>query len=212
MILAFTGVAGVGKDAAADALVHRFGFVRIGLADPIKRAVADWFGWDEKTLWGPSENRNKADPRFDGLSPRRALQFIGTEIGRELYRDVWIEYGLRKAKTLLACACVYEKTQRELFPCRSRTEPVKGVVFTDARFANEVMAVKKAGGKVVRIVRPYAGLEGAAAMHLSEVEQAGIPDEAFDAVITNDGTLAEFEAKIVELVAGWLNHERCGAV
>lgn len=210
MILAFTGVAGVGKDAAAEVLERR-GFVRVGLADPLKRAVAEWFGWDANTLWGPSENRNKPDPKFGGLTPRKALQFLGTECGRELYRDVWIEYGLRKAKTLLECACVYEKTQSELFPCRSRTSPVPGVVFTDARFANEIDAIKKAGGRLVRIVRPGAGLEGAAAAHQSEVEQAGIADDTFDAVIVNDGTLEEFQGKVLETVARWRN-AHCGAV
>jgi hypothetical protein len=64
------------------------------------------------------------------------------------------------------------------------------------RFLNEVQAIKQAGGKVIRISRPGAGLDGAGALHTSETEQAGLPDSMFDQVIQNTGTLEELRAAV----------------
>jgi len=214
MIIGISGLAGSGKDTAADFLVHDFGFVKISFADPMKRAVADWFGWDEERLWGPSEKRNAADPRFTRvdrvetehgavetttqLSARRALQFLGTEVGRELYRDVWVEYAIRQAKRLLESdGWDYARAKGVFRSSRSRPG---GVVIPDMRFRNEMDAIKATGGKLVRVVRPGAGLEGSAAAHRSEVEMGGIPDDDFDYVIENTtGSLEGYRKQIDRL-------------
>jgi hypothetical protein len=77
---------------------------------------------------------------------------------------------------------------------------VNGVVIPDVRFKNEIDGLRAHGAKLIRIVRSSAGLAGAAGQHTSETEQASIPDDAFDTVIQNDGTLAE----LGEAVAAWL--------
>lgn len=51
--------AGSGKDTVAEMLVERHGFVRVALADPMKRFCRDVFGWSPKTLWGPTDERNR---------------------------------------------------------------------------------------------------------------------------------------------------------
>ncbi len=190
-LIGISGLAGSGKSTAAAALVGSLGFVEVSQADPMKRAVAEWFGWDEDRLWGPSANRSEPDPKYDGLTARKALQFLGTEIGRELYRNVWVDYAIRTAKSILADnvpRAVYERSVGVL-DGPSWTPTSRGVVISDVRFRNELDAIQAAGGKVIRIVRPMAGLDGSAAMHASEVEQQGIPDEAFDAVLANAGTI-----------------------
>lgn len=135
------------------------------------------------------------------LTPRYALQNLGTEFGRDCYADTWVDMGIRIARELLdpnggkdydAKAGVF----------RSTGPPPAGVVFSDCRFLNEERKIKAAGGKVVRIVRPGAGLAGAAGLHPSEVEQLQIKA---DVEIVNAGTLDELKANVCGLVESILS-------
>ena len=67
-VLALAGNMGVGKDTIADELVRSHGYHRTAFARALKGLVADIFGYDHATLWGPSAQRNQPDPRaaFDG--------------------------------------------------------------------------------------------------------------------------------------------------
>jgi hypothetical protein len=71
--------------------------------------------------------------------------------------------------------------------CLARLKGVGGVVLTDVRFANEVAAIKAAGGLIWKVSRPEAALAGDAARHSSE---AGIAYELVDAEIINGSTVA----------------------
>jgi len=64
-IVGVTGQAGSGKDTVADHLVNNHGYVKIALADPIKRFGREVFGFTDTQLWGPSEHRNAHDKRYD---------------------------------------------------------------------------------------------------------------------------------------------------
>lgn len=194
MILGISGQAGVGKDTFADELVRSCGFVKIALADPMKRFCAQVFGFSAETLWGPSEKRNEEHAHLGGLTARHALQQLGTEWGRSCGEDTWIRYGLRVAKTLLLptldgdCPWRYSP-EIGLYQGAEFQPAVRGVVFTDIRFVNELTAIRIAGGTAIRIRRDTARLlDGAAGLHKSEQEQQGIPDSAFDHVLENVGS------------------------
>lgn len=161
MIIGLSGLAGSGKDSVADALVEHCGFFKIALADAMKEACARWFGWSEEQLWGPSHLRNHPDPAWGGLTPRRALQTLGTEWGRAMHPDLWIEQVLKLTRG-----------SRDRF------------VIPDVRFQNEIDAINNEGGKVVRIIR--AGQTKAMA-HVSEAGQAELV--GFEASLLNDSTL-----------------------
>jgi hypothetical protein len=197
-LLGLSGLAGAGKDATADILARDHLFQKIALADPMKRAAAEWFGFTEQQLWGASEFRNAPDPRVGGCSPRKVLQKMGTELGRACYEDVWVEKMIHTADTLLdpkSGARYFRDTGLE-FRQQGWILPVpKGVVCSDVRFRNELAAIKKAGGVVWRITRPGAGLTGAAAAHVSETE---LTDDMFELkdIVVNDGTLVDLAAQI----------------
>jgi len=192
-IIGLCGLAGSGKDTAADFLVEDHGFVKVALADPIKRACAEWFGWNEDDLWGPSYRRNVADPmRVGGRSPRYVLQRLGTEFGRHCYEDVWVNYALRIAREVLDMHQHYVPS----VGLAGRASFYEGVVIPDVRFLNEVEAIRNAGGVVWKIARPGAGLQGAAAQHVSETEQTSIPTQVFARIVINDGTLDELREKV----------------
>jgi hypothetical protein len=228
VLVGISGVAGSGKDTVADILVRDHRFVKVALADPLKRLARDVFDFTAEQLWGPSEMRNAPDERYprrhtwgsigDGhatclccgmrsaavgtasdvcfLTPRYALQQLGTEWGRNCYPNVWIDYALRVAKKLAEGDYSYSANfglTRLLYMAAGRS-----VVVPDLRFKNEVDAFRRAGAKLVRIVRSGAGIDG---RHVSETEQESILDSAFDAVIVNNGTLEELEQKVRAFVA-----------
>jgi hypothetical protein len=120
----------------------------------------------------------------------------------------WVDYTIRTAKKLLEEQnYLYDQKEGlmkvpgvtragEFFP--SDYGPMPGVVIPDVRFKNEVEAIRAAGGKLVRVVRPKAGLEGEAALHQSEREMALMGDELFDLVIQNDSTLDDLFATVAK--------------
>ena len=141
MIIGFVGFIGSGKDTAADYLVNFHGFRRDSFANTLKDAVANVFGWDRVLLEGRTtqarEWREQVDPwwaerlAMPDLTPRLMLQLWGTEVCRNgFHDDIWIaslENKMRKTSD--------------------------NIVISDVRFPNEILAIKNAGGQVVRVVR-----------------------------------------------------------
>lgn len=202
-IIGVCGSAGSGKSAVADILARECGFVVIALADPLKRFCAEAWGWDRATLWGSSHRRNEPDTRYrmasgEFLTPRRALQVLGTEFGRTMDPDVWVRLALRMAAEVES-GWVYQPNLGVPKGLRYASIPA-GVVIPDVRFRNEVGAINRAGGKVWKVVRDGAGLEGEAGLHASEQELGRIPGSEFAAALDNNGTLEELRANVLGLV------------
>ena len=141
MIIGVCGLIGSGKDTIADYLQNIHEFRRESFASTLKDAVAAVFGWDRELLEGRTKEsrawREQVDPwwsaRLDmpDLTPRWVLQYWGTEVVRRSFHDdTWIaslENKLRKTGD--------------------------DVVISDCRFPNEIAAIKRAGGTVIRVVR-----------------------------------------------------------
>lgn len=262
-LLGISGLAGSGKDTFAS-FFQPFNAANVALADPLKRIARDVYDFSDQQLWGPSEERNKPDPRYprrhtwhpinevegfvcaccgqkrriseshEGsspcyLTPRYALQLLGTDWGRQCYPNTWVDKCIRMASTLLygkptrmhyVYALNYDGPREAYmgttyplysaqegaydFQDRSEAGRIKLVTVSDVRFQNEIDAIQKAGGKVVRVKRPGAGLGGAAGQHPSEAEQLSIPDSAFDFVVENGGTLEELEALAIKIGRGMI--------
>lgn len=228
MIVGICGLAGSGKDTAADFLVKNEGYVKIAFADPLKRICRDVYDFTDDQLWGPSSSRNKPDERYQRehgpwtkdlhcaccgqmdrrgvdnvpcyLTPRFALQLLGSEWGRTCFANTWSALAIRTAKKILCQSGVlrsvfynYDAKQGLYVTSTPEGPKPKGVVISDVRFANEVVAVNMAGGQVYQTTRGF-GLEGAAGQHQSEVEMRSIPADLFKGQIDNkDWTLDELE-------------------
>lgn len=198
MLLGFAGVSGAGKDLCASFLTKKHNFVRVGFADALKRAVGEVFGFSEEQLYGSA--REVPDQRYttkegDLLTPRRALQWLGTEGFRTCCSDIWIIKALRDAELLMRGQYTYSRMHGV-----STTTTVhpgwNGVVFADVRFMNEHVGIRAAGGVVIRLKRDT----GIASAHQSEAELLGIPDSYYDYVIDNNKlSREELEAEVARI-------------
>lgn len=138
------------------------------------------------------------------LTPRYALQRLGTQWGRDCTPNIWVDYAVRVANQLDRGGYAYD-SKRGLFPTSSTSfmQPNTNVVIPDVRFKNEVDGLKRGGAVLIRVKRPGAGLVGAAATHASEAEQDEIPDSAFDTVLDNTGTIEDLHWKVKQLFNSW---------
>jgi RNase P/RNase MRP subunit p29 len=205
MILGVMGQARSGKDVFADFLVKKYGFVRIALADPIKRIAMELYGMTEDQLWGDSKelpDMRYPIPNKGFLTPRVACQVIGTEVVRNLYPDTWVDVFKKMADQVMTGKYHYSRTRGLVpLPWHVWSKKPQGVICSDARFKNEVKGLHEVGGKVIRLVR--AGKDGSVGIkgHASEEEQKTIPDQDLDAVLQVPEGIELYHEAIKQLMA-----------
>ena len=138
------------------------------------------------------------------LTPRRAMQLLGTEFGRTAYPRVWIDHALRRAQRLFGEGDSVQLSKVLGQPGRYFIDPVPLVAITDCRFINEAEAIQAAGGLVWKVTGRGGGLEQATAAHASETEMDSSEFmRKVDLTIHNNGTLDELRA----LVTGALGRQ-----
>jgi len=196
--------AGSGKDEVAKFLVRHHDYVIVSFADEIKRTAMRWYDIDPSLLWGPSELRETYIERL-GCTVRHLLQQIGTEVGRNVYKNTWVDYTLRVATRIFESGYNYTREYGVNFTGRMSWSQPAGVVIPDVRWpaANEGQAIKSVGGKLWLVVRPGTN-QKAPPKHASETQP--VPDEVFDRIIQNDGTLEALEHAVGSAMAlenGW---------
>ena len=92
------------------------------------------------------------------MTARHVMQYVGTDIFRKMYPDVWVDTTMRNIQN----------------------EGSELAIITDCRFPNEVQGIQKAGGVVLRLKRaPFAGKDE----HASETQ---LDPEVFDWSRFND--------------------------
>jgi len=208
-LIGVRGKARSGKDTVGEVIQQLRAETKLtAFARPIKEFCGEVFGWNDEHLYGRLKDQGDTRyPRVDGnsvfiehLTPRYAMQFLGTEWGRECYREVWVAYAFRRAGEWLTTATIETITGAAGFARgSSRIDRTRLVVITDVRFVNEARAIKKAGGHVIAVERPKVGLRGPAAAHASEMEMDSQEmAELTDQVIKNNGTLAQLERRVEE--------------
>lgn len=98
---------------------------------------------------------------------RRLLQLIGTECGREcIDQDIWVK--------------TWEGHLKDIVPS------MELVTVDDMRFENELQYIKERGGTVIKMIGREYGT-----VNTTHASEWGLPDELFDQVFDNSGSMAE---------------------
>lgn len=194
------GRMGSGKDTAARALV-RNGYTRIAFADALRQMAekldpivvashgkkgigssrelpVTWLNRLSKLVAavGWDEAKKSSDVRH-------FLQFLGTDVVREIDKDYWVKKAWEKAS--------------EIIQFNNATGlPDPKFVFTDVRFGNEADFIWAKGGVLVYIDRTMPLIEEAR-KHSSEAFDGA---KYADHIIHNDGSIEDLEAEILEFV------------
>lgn len=174
-IVAFIGRMGSGKSTAATALQSflRNRFYRVSFAEPLKEML-DALGVPDDNLYVGTEKETPLN-FLCGKSARYAMQTLGTEWGRKLIgEDIWVNALMQRIDA--------DQHLRH--------------IIDDARFDNEVAAIRKRGGIIIRIVRG----ETTEVTHASEDNDHLVADYT----INNNGT----PMQLCENVIGCLNKWR----
>lgn len=209
MIVGLVGLIGAGKDTIADYLVNTHEFRRESFANTLKDSVAAVFGWDREMLEGRSRQSRTWREQVDvwwadrlnmpSLTPRWVLQNWGTEVCRRgFHDDIWIASLENKLRT-----------------------SQDNIVISDCRFPNEIKSIRRAGGKIVCVVRgpapdwyqdavvvnqgPDHNIGWSSAqnrmktLNIHASETAWIGTE-FDAVVDNNGLVSQLYLQVNDLV------------
>lgn len=107
---------------------------------------------------------------YGDITVRKLLQILGTEMSRAIHPDILVNIALENLE-----------------------DSEMGKIITDVRFENEVKAVKKRGGVLIRIEREGVHQDG----HSSETALDDFDD--WDYKISNDGSLEDLREKLMNI-------------
>jgi hypothetical protein len=209
MIVGLVGFIGAGKGTVADLLVDRHDFVKESYANSVKDACATIFGWNRSMLEGDTPGsrawREQSDKWWSEkfgreFSPRLALQLMGTEAGRDVFHpDLWVHTVMR----------------------RCEQAPWHNYVIADVRFPNEIDAIVKSGGKVIRVRRGedpewYSLARECNQYNQQEIMRNAYPEihysewawigSHYDIVMDNNCSLDELTVRVDKLVDSLYNN------
>jgi len=160
-------------------------------ADSLKRLCIEILGLTERQCYGNEEEKNsftqfkwpemnvdyQEKQKDERMTSREVMQYIGTDVFRKMYSNVWVDSTIRKIKS----------------------ESPELSVVVDCRFPNEIEGIQNAGGKVIRLTRNIFGQQD---QHPSET--ALDKYDKFDYTINNQSmTVSEQNEALYNQLIDW---------
>ena len=176
-VIAICGYKRSGKDTIADFFVSTYGYKPLKIAEGLKNLMKTMFDFTDAQL---EETKDVTDQRW-GITPRRAMQFFGTEIMQhevqKLLPDIGRNFWMRKITNTLSNASADER-----------------FVISDMRFHHEYEALKEFYPFIIKVTNPSVKCVDT---HCSETEFDTIPHHI---EIINDGTLEALHEKLRNII------------
>lgn len=175
LVIGLHGAKGSGKDHFYKIVKRAFPLHdvrKIAYADPIKHEVAHIFNLQDEDQYDLFK-RNDVTFQLPGCAPKRVH-------GRQVVREI----GMMMRR--------YDENQFTQY-VEDQIASAPGAIWciTDLRFDNELKSIQtNLGGIIVKIKRSGFQYDG----HVTETE---LPDDVCDTTIYNDGTLKQYEEKVV---------------
>ena len=171
MLIGLTGRKRSGKSTIAASLVKHHHFTERSFADPLRAMTCQILGITAREL---DDVKETPVDWLDGVTPRRMMQTIGTEWGRDsIHPEIWVRALQRQIETLMADNI--------------------DIVISDVRFDNEATMIRSMGGIMFRVHRH--GLPDD--QHRSE---AGVNPGLIDHNIFNNGGIDELRGTMKTLL------------
>lgn len=200
MKICICGYEGSGKDTVAAMIVNQYQFTQHAFADNLKKALCAVFGWEEHLLQGATPEsrvwREQVDTYWEkelnrpGLTPRKVMQWVGTDVLRNHFDDgIWVKSLKKKLLSLQN----------------------NNIVISDGRFPNEIDMINAIGGIVIRVNRDepswkplYDEVKDVDVLYdlynIHPCETALVAYDKYDYIINNTGTLEELQVKMKQMM------------
>ena len=208
-IIGFSGRKGSGKNTCADVIQNyiienypdylknpsRLATKIYAFADAMKKVCHQFFGLTYEQCYGTNDQKNSptlvkwenfpvkylVPHEQEFMTSRELLQFFGTDIIRKMYDDAHV---------------------MALFHDIIDHDNPRFALINDARFSNEISAIKRQGGKIIRLTRaPFSN-----DTHPSEtaLDKENYSWDNFDYILDNiNMTLEEQKQALITLVIQW---------
>ena len=170
LIIGIMGKAASGKSTVAKILAKEHNYSRSKFSQTLKDMLLQIPGVTNEMV----EGRLKEIPNmiFGGHTPRKAMQTLGTEWGREMMiEDIWIDSWHRR---------VLSRFDRKI--------PLS---VEDCRFPNEAKKVRELGGEIWMVTRKQC--EDLPGNHMSETQMDGVKPKIF---LKNNGDFQKLRSTI----------------
>lgn len=182
-IIAFAGRKQSGKTTCSEFVAQEYIAKMYGqkakiynFADPLKQDICiNILGLSRDQCYGSDDHKNTLTECYwdnKRLSAREVMQFVGTNIFRQMKQNVWASATINKI--------------------RNDDPPI--AIIADCRFPNEVEAIKNAGGLVIKLTRNPFNSD-----HESEtaLDPENYPIENFSLVVNNDALSIKEQNEII---------------
>jgi len=145
------------------------------------------------------------------LTPRKLLQLLGTECGREIiHPDIWINALFADYKEVKK---YYKNNAEGLIKEGYAYRKVPNWIITDMRFPNELKAIKDRGGITIRVNRPKYAYESDLPEKSSPLQHAergkelhnhysetALDNAEFDFVIDNNSSIEDLTQEVKDIL------------
>lgn len=185
-LIGLMGTKSSGKTTSAAYLTQKYQFVERSFADCLKSVCKELFLLEPEQLYDNIQ-KESPDPRWFNCTPRKMLQFIGTDLLRNNLDQIMP--GLGKNIFVHHFKLWYQKELSK--------NPKLHVVVSDVRFQNEADFIKSLGGTIIKITRFRSDDS-----HASETEMANIDN--YDYSIDNTGSLEDLQIRLSAIVGSVL--------